>query len=332
MQEQEFIAGSREVWERLGDTLADRRGQGVAGLPAPELRRLHEDYRRAAADLAYAQTHYPDSRTRAYLNDLVGLAHTELYGASPRKVASFWRFMSVGYPRLVRSHAREVGLAAALLLGAMALGLLLAYVNYPLARVFIPEVLRDGVGDRMEQGSDASSIYAAIAPLLSAGITANNIQVALMAFAGGMTFGVLTVYSMIQNGLLLGALAGVFSKAGANLLFWSLILPHGSLELPAIILAGASGLMLARALISPGDLPRMAALRATSPDAVRLVLGAIPLFVVAGIIEGFLTPSQVDPVLKLAFGLLMTALLLVYLGFAGRSGDAIARARDRERA
>jgi len=321
VQEQEFIAGSREVWERLESTLTDKHGRGVVDLPAVELRRLHEDYRRAAADLAYAQTHYPDSRTRDFLNDLVGLAHTELYGASPRKVASFWRFVSVGYPRLVRKHGREVGLSAALLLGAMALGLLLAYVNYPLARVFIPEVLRDGVGDRMEQGADASAIYAAIAPLLSAGITANNIQVALMAFAGGMTFGVLTAYSMIQNGLLLGALAGVFSKAGANLLFWSMILPHGSLELPAIILAGASGLTLARALISPGDLPRMASLRAASPDAVRLVLGTIPLFVIAGIIEGFLTPSQLDPVLKLAFGSLMTALLLTYLGFAGRSGE-----------
>jgi len=320
MQEQEFIAGSKEVWARLEASLSDRRSS-VAELPATELRRLHEDYRRAAADLAYAQTHYPDTRTHEFLNDLVGLAHTEIYGASPRKIVSLWRFMATGYPRLVRTHWKEVRLSAALLLGAMALGLLLAYVNYPLARVFIPDALREGVGDRIEQGADASSISSAIAPLLTAGITANNIQVALLAFAGGMTFGVLTAYSMVQNGLLLGALAGVFAKSGANIYFWSMILPHGSLELPAIILAGASGLTMARALISPGDLPRMSSLRAASPDAVRLVLGTIPLFVIAGVIEGFLTPSNLDPLLKLAFGLMLTALLIAYLGFAGRGGD-----------
>lgn len=318
MREEEFIASSREVWERLERTLADRAGHGVADLPAPELRQLHEDYRRAAADLAYAQTHYPDSRTRAYLNGLVGLAHSELYGAAPRKVASLWRFMAVGYPRLVRAHAREIALSSALLLGALALGLLLAYVNYPLARTFIPEALRDGVGDRLEQGANASALSSAIAPVLTAGITANNIQVALLAFAGGMTLGVLTVYSMVQNGLLLGTLAGVFAKGGASVLFWSMILPHGSLELPAIIIAGASGLVLARALISPADLPRMAALRERSPDAARLVLGSIPLFGIAGIIEGFFTPSQVDPLLKLVFGALMTGLLFAYLGLAGR--------------
>ncbi|MBU4556390.1 MAG: stage II sporulation protein M [Actinobacteria bacterium] len=319
MQEQEFIAGSRQVWERLESTLAHLRGRGVAEMPGPELRALHEDYRRAAADLAFAQTHFPASQTHAFLNDLVGVAHTELYGSAPRKLTSLWRFMRTGYPRLVRAHAREVALASALLLGAMALGLLLSYVNYPLARVFIPEQLRDGVGDRIEQGADATGISSAIAPLLAAGITANNIQVALMAFAGGMTLGALTVYSMIQNGLLLGTLAGVFAKGGATLFFWSLILPHGSLELPAIILAGASGLSLAKALISPGDLPRAASLRAASPDAVRLALGTIPLFLIAGAIEGFFTPSQVDPLLKLAFGLLMTALLLGYLVFAGRT-------------
>lgn len=318
MQEQEFIASSREIWERLEATLEGRSGRGVSRLSAPELRQLHEDYRRAAADLAYAQTHYPGSRTQSYLNGLVGLAHTELYGASPRRVASLWRFMAVGYPRLVRARWREVALSAALLLGALAIGLLLAYVNYPLARVFIPEALRDGVGDRVEQGADASALSASIAPVLTAGITANNIQVALLAFAGGMTLGLLTVYSMVQNGLLLGALAGVFAKGGSAVLFWSMILPHGSLELPAIILAGASGLILARALISPGDLPRMTALRHNSPDAARLVLGSIPLFAIAGIIEGFFTPSQIDPLLKLAFGALMTGLLFAYLGLAGR--------------
>jgi uncharacterized membrane protein SpoIIM required for sporulation len=225
----------------------------------------------------------------------------------------------------VRRYGRLVLFAALLLFGGVALGYLFAYINYPLARLFIPDALRDGVGDTIEQGAEARSLMASIAPALSAGITANNIQVALMAFAGGMTFGVLTVYAMVYNGLLIGALAGVFAKAGESVPFWSLIIPHGALELPAIILAGASGLLLARALVSPGDVPRTTALTRVAPDAVKLVLGTIPLFIVAGIIEGFLTPAEVDPVVKLIFGGLMTLALLAYVLLPGRRADRIER-------
>jgi uncharacterized membrane protein SpoIIM required for sporulation len=158
----------------------------------------------------------------------------------------------------------------------------------------------------------------ALAPLLSAGITANNVQVALVAFAGGITFGALTTYALIANGLLIGVLAGLFVRGGEGLYFWSLIVPHGALEIPAIVLAAGAGLVMARALISPGDLPRGAALRSVSSDAVKLVLGTIPLFLIAGAIEGFFTPTDIDPGLKLAFGGLAAVLLGMYLLLPGR--------------
>lgn len=318
MEERAFINSSRETWDRLAASVERARSHGVTSLAAAHVRELHEDYRRAAADLAYAQTHYANTRVERYLNDLVGQAHAELYGASPRSISGIWDYIARGYPRLVRSHARTVLLAALLLFGAGALGYLLAHINYPLARIFIPEGLREGVGDTIVQGGQVGDIAAAIAPLLTAGITANNIQVSLLAFAGGMTFGTVTTYALVFNGLMLGALAGVFARAGQSFYFWTLIVPHGSLELPAIVLAGASGLILAKALISPGDLPRSAAVRAVSPQAVQIVLGVIPMLVIAGIIEGFFTPSSVDPVLKLVFGAVMTILLLVYLLAAGR--------------
>lgn len=321
VEERAFVDGSQEVWQRLAATVEHARKSGIANLAAADLRGLHEDYRRSAADLAYARTHFPGSTAERYLNELVGQAHGELYGATPRRLSSLWGFVTSGYPRLVREHWRPIALAATLLFGAVALGILLAHVNYPLARLFIPEALRDGVGDAIEQGSDVADIAGTIAPVLTAGITANNIQVALLSFAGGMTFGAVTVWAMISNGLLLGALAGAFARGGATLYFWSMILPHGSLELPAIVIAAGSGLTLARALVSPGDLPRTAALKAASPGAVRLVLGTLPLFVLAGIIEGFLTPAPIEPALKLAFGTAMTAALFAYLGLAGRRAD-----------
>ncbi len=324
MDEHTFITSSRDAWERLGATLAEARGAGVSHLAAPRLKQLHEDYRRTAADLAYAQTHFPEGRSLDYLNALVGRAHAVLYGATPRRLSSVWGFVSHGYPALVRSYAAEVWLAAALLLGAGALGFLLAHVNYPLARLFIPEALRDGIGDSLERSGDLHAMTSSIAPLLSAGITVNNIQVALIAFAGGITFGVLTAYALTVNGLLIGAVAGVFDKAGGSLYFWSLIVPHGSLEIPAIVLAGGAGLVMGRALLSPGDLPRSASLKRVSPDALRLLLGTIPLFVIAGFIEVFVTPLPVPEALKFAFGGVLTALLLAYLALAGRRRETAA--------
>jgi len=322
VDERDFIESSRTAWDRLAEALTRAKRSGVAALPAPELRRLYEDYRRTAADLAYAQTHYPGGRAEAHLNRLVGEAHAELYGSSPRRVATVWRFLAVGYPTLIRRHWRPILLAGVLLFGAAALGFVLAHVNYPLARIFIPEALREGVGDVVEQSSGIEDLAASFAPILAAGITVNNIQVALLAFAGGMTAGVLTTYALVFNGLMLGALAGVFSKAGESLHFWALIAPHGTLELPAIVLAGGSGLLLARAIISPGDLPRGVALKAVSGDAVKLVLGAIPLFIIAGAIESFLTPTGVDPMLKLAFGAVMAAALVAYIVLPGRGARA----------
>ena len=328
VDEQGFIAGSRETWERLAYTLDAARVGGVARMEPDALRRLHEDYRRTAADLAYAQTHFPASRTATYLNALVGRAHAELYGAPPRRLAAAGAFLIRGYPALVRRYRREVALAAALLFGAAALGHLLAYVNYPLARLFIPEALRDGVADALERGGDAHALFTSIAPVLSAGITVNNIQVALLAFAGGITFGVVTTYALVVNGLLIGALAGSFAKAGGAVYFWSLIVPHGSLELPAIVLAGAAGLLMARSLVAPGDLPRSTALRAVTPDALRLLLGTIPLFVIAGFIEAFVTPLPIAEGVKLALGGVLTVAVLSYLALAGRGAPDAEPARQ----
>ena len=322
MDERSFVAGSRSTWERLAGEAGTARASGVAQLGAERLKQMHEDYRQAAADLAYAQTHFPSSEVTSYLNRLVGEAHGELYGSTPARAAAAWRFLAGGYPRLVRKNARPILLAAAVLLGAVALGYLLAHVDYPLARLFLPEQFRDVAGDPAEQGRQTRDMLAPLAPLLSAGITVNNVQVAIVAFAGGVTFGAITVWAMLTNGLLLGVLAGVFAKAGQSLPFWSLIVPHGALELPAIALAGGGGLMLARALVLPGDLPRLEALRRVSGEAVRVLLGTVPLFVVAGLVEGFVTPRGYADALKLALGGLLFLALAAYIALAGRgSGE-----------
>ncbi len=328
MEEREFVAGSKAVWERLAVAVEDAREHGMRHLSAPALKRMHEDYRHAAADLAFAQTHYAGTDTVAYLNRLVAFAHGELYGTPPRRLAAAWRFLTTGYPQLVRQNWRVLAVSAGIFLVAMALGFALAFVNYPVARLLLPAQYRDTISDSIARGGNSGSNAEMVgyAPVFSAYITSNNIQVSLMAFAGGITFGALTAYALMMNGLLLGAMAGLFAKAGGSLGFWALIVPHGALELPAIILAGAAGLSLARALLFPGDLTRTDALRASSGDAVRLVMGAVPLLVIAGIIEAFLTPrGGIDPAMKLVFGAVVFLLLVAYVTLPGRRSAAAAR-------
>ena len=138
MDEKTFVDTSKETWDRLGASVEKARATGVTHLGAPVLRQLFEDYRHTAADLAYAQTHFPESRVEHHLNQLVGQAHAELYGSSPRRIRGFFRFLAVGYPVLVRRNWRPVLLSATLLFGAMALGYLLVYVNYPSSFFRVP--------------------------------------------------------------------------------------------------------------------------------------------------------------------------------------------------
>lgn len=322
----EFVSSGKESWERLALSVAEARRAGISKLAAPALRQMHEDYRRAAADLAYAQTHFGGSDTERYLNTLVGQAHGELYGSAPRRLAAIWRFLATDYPVLLRENWRPIALSAGLMTGAALVGYVLAHTDYQIARLLVPEQVRDGVADGFAERQQENATLGPIAPALSAFIAVNNVWVALLAFAGGMTAGALTVYSLLQNGAMVGVLAGVFAKARLAYEFWAVIVPHGSIELPAIVIAGGAGLKLASAIVFPGDLPRGAALKSAAPVAVRLVLGTLPMFAIAAVIEGFFTPAGFDPAVKLAMGGLMAGLLAAYWGLAGRRRDAAGRA------
>jgi uncharacterized membrane protein SpoIIM required for sporulation len=318
VREIEFVESGRDSWDRLARAVRSAKRAGVTKAGTPALKQMHEDYRRAAADLAYAQTHFEGSPTHDHLNRLVAQAHGELYGQAPRRLGAVWRFLSRDYPRLLRSEWRPIALAGGLLLGAAAIGYVAAYTDYSFARMLLPQEIREGVTDNFERTRQANAGSTSTYPILSAYIGVNNVQVAIMAFAGGVTFGALTVYSMLMNGALLGVLGATFVQARLGADFLALIVPHGSIELPAIIIAGGAGFKLASALVFPGDLPRTEALKSAAPVAMRLLLGTVPLFVLAAAIEGFFTPAEVAVPIKLAVGALMFVLLLAYALVPGR--------------
>jgi uncharacterized membrane protein SpoIIM required for sporulation len=152
---------------------------------------------------------------------------------------------------------------------------------------------------------------------MSAMIMTNNIRVALSAFALGISACIGTVYALVYNGIIMGGLAGYLTGTGGNMLvFWSLILPHGILELTAIFLSGACGLMIGRAVVIPGEFSRRHALIKAAKEAAFLIPGIVLLLVVAGLIEGFFTPLALPPAVKLTFAGLTFTGLVVYIGRA----------------
>ena len=151
----------------------------------------------------------------------------------------------------------------------------------------------------------------AFAPAESARIITNNIQVAAIAFAGGMTFGIVTLWAILNNGLMLGALGALFAAKGFGLDFWATIAPHGVIELTCIQIAGGAGLLIAQGILMPGRLRRVDALREAARRAATLLLGVAALLVVAGTIEGFFSPQRLSIPIRLTFGA-CTALALGY--------------------
>jgi uncharacterized membrane protein SpoIIM required for sporulation len=161
-----------------------------------------------------------------------------------------------------------------------------------------------------------------IKPLASSAIMTNNISVGFMTFALGITGGLGTIYMMLFNGLMLGVIGMACHQSGMSLQLWSFVAPHGVLELPAIFLAGGAGLRIATGLLFPGYLPRRESLARAGTDAVQLLLGTIPMLIVAGTIEAFVSPTGLRMALKFGMAAALFALLLAYLFGAGTTAKA----------
>jgi uncharacterized membrane protein SpoIIM required for sporulation len=157
-----------------------------------------------------------------------------------------------------------------------------------------------------------------LAPAMSALIITNNIQVTAIAFAGGMTLGVLTLWAILNNGLMLGATGALFASKGFGLDFWATIAPHGVIELSAIQIAGGAGLLIASGIIAPGRLRRVDALRMRARRAGVLILGVAAMLVVAGTLEGFVSPQRTPELFRMSVGAVTALALILYFGIAGR--------------
>lgn len=308
-----FVDERAARWQRLA-TLVRRGRRDVRALAPEEVLELGRLYRSASSDLAVAQRDYRHDRATWSLNGLVAEAHALVYSEPQVRRSALLDFVRRDFPRVVRANSGYVGAAFALFAAPAALAYLLGALFPDVLQATLPEELKRSLERRVLW----TDIPRELRPFAASLIMTNNIQVAILAFAGGVLLGTLTVLVLVQNGIVLGSVFAATQQAGLAAGLLTFISGHGFIELSVIFLSGGAGLRLASAILQPGELSRRDALRLRGAQALRIVLGCLPLLVVAGLIEGLVSPSEVAWQTKLAVGLVTGGALWSYLLFAGR--------------
>jgi uncharacterized membrane protein SpoIIM required for sporulation len=320
-----FVAQEREVWRELEKILERIENDPYRRLTLPEVRRFHFLYEKTSADLARLSTFAFSPEICSYLESLVGRAYGEIHESREGgKRGSFGRWFFSGFPNAFRRHLPAFALSLAVMLAGAALGAIALRFDPDARDVLLPfdypnetpveRVAREEAVKSDRLGGQHSTF--------SAYLMTHNIRVSLFTLALGMTAGLGTGLLLFYNGIMVGAISADYVLGGQTKFLLGWLLPHGSIELPAMLVAGQAGFVLGAALLGwRSRAPLRARLRAISKDLLMLASGLGLMLVWAGMVEAFFSQLH-EPVLpyslKITFGLIELALLTLYLGWAGR--------------
>jgi uncharacterized membrane protein SpoIIM required for sporulation len=288
----QFRRERQATWKELEELVAGVEKSGIRSLSADELERLPVLYRSAVASLSVAGSISLDRNLLEYLTALTGRAYLCVYGTKSGAGGTFLGFFRRRFPAAVRAHAGYVAVAVLL----MGLGVLTgwrltladperyySFVDEEMAQGRTPEASTQELREVLyDKGEGPSSMLGAFATFLFT----HNAKVGILCFALGFAAGLPVLYLLFSNGMVLGAMAALYQTRGLGWEFWGWILPHGVTELGAVCLCGAAGLALGTGLTFPGPQSRLHNLAARGRRASLLVLGAVGMFLVAGLIEG----------------------------------------------
>jgi uncharacterized membrane protein SpoIIM required for sporulation len=322
MSSDRFVNQRKGAWQRLEDllTLLDR--TSLRRLRREEVRELGRIYRRTASDLAIARAESRDPRLVGYLNSLVIRAHGRIYRADAAEGGRrLWRFFARDFPSAFRRTWGYTALAFAVFLSFNALAFVAVLIDPEFSELggidaYTREVVFNSRTHWWESLNAANQIGSTF-------IMANNIMVMLRAFALGALFGLGPLYEMARFGVHIGVVLALTFRSDFGWDLVTFMVGHGVLELSCVFIMAGAGTLFGGALLVPGDLSRAEALRLRGREAVKLVAGCIPLLVIAGIIEGFISPADLPPALKYGIGLLTGVALYSYLLLVGRETDGV---------
>ncbi|MGA9649357.1 stage II sporulation protein M [Pedobacter sp.] len=303
MREALFVKQNTEKWKRFNelqeanpDELADR-------------------FVEITNDLAYSKTFYPNSKTTAYLNGLASKLHRSVYKNKKEKSNRFVHFWRTELPLLFLEHKKQVIYALAFFLVSCAIGAISAKYDDTFIRLILGDGYVNMTNDNISKG-DPFGVYKQENPVLMfVQIGANNIFVAIYTFVLGIIFSFGSIVSLFRNGVMLGSFQYFFFSKGLGLQSVLVIWIHGTLEISAIVLAGAAGLVLGNSMLFPKTYTRKASILKGAKDGLKIVLGLVPIFIIAAFFESFITRHTEMPMWLSGFILLASAAFIIWYVF-----------------
>jgi uncharacterized membrane protein SpoIIM required for sporulation len=320
-----FIATERRFWSELDAMLVLNERDPYRHMPFEEIKRLHYLYQRASSDLARISTFSAERAIAAYLESLVGRAYAVIHaGRQETARFSFWRWFWGTFPRTFRRHWRAFALSLGIMLAGTLFGAAAIVADPGAKAVLMPfEHLQMDPAERvaMEEAGSSDRMKGSKGSF-SAFLMTHNTRISIFVLALGMTWGIGTVLLLFTNGVMLGAVAADYIRAGQGVFLTGWLLPHGAVEIPAILLAGQAGLMLAGALVGRHSALHVGdRLRRVVPEVVVLICGVAVMLVWAGIVEGIFSQYHAPVIpynIKIGFGVIELGLLMFFFRYAGR--------------
>jgi uncharacterized membrane protein SpoIIM required for sporulation len=319
-----FVRTGRPYWTELENLLNRVDDRRLGEMTLEESRKLYALYRRASADLGRLSAFSARSETGVYLESLVGRAYAEVHEVRRRdQKADPWAWFTKGFPQAFRRRLAAFWLSVAVTIAGCAFGSIALAIDPEAKQVIMPfSGLKGSPAERVKQEeSTASSKLSHPKAGFSAELMTHNTKVSIFTMGLGLTWGLGTIISLFYNGVILGAVGFDYIHAGQTRFLLGWLLPHGSVEIPSILLAGQAGFVLAAALIGWGKrVPLRARLRESGPDLISLMFGVSILLIWAGIVEAFLSQYH-EPVVpyeaKILLGLSQLGMLCYFLGRSG---------------
>ena len=311
-----FITQRKNAWQRLEDLLKLLDRASLRRLGREEVRELGRIYRRTASDLAIARAESRDPRLVNYLNSLVIRAHGRIYRADAQGGKRIRLFFTRELPQTFRRTWRYTLLSFAVFMVFSLIGFLGTHYDPEFSELVgvspaFREVYIETKTHWWERLNESNQEGASM-------IMTNNIMVTIYTFAFGATFGIGTLFYLAVNGANIASVVALTYRAGFGNDLVAFMVGHGVVELSCIFIAGGAGLLIGSAMLMPGDLTRADALKMRGMEAVRLMIGVAILLVLAGTIEGFISPVAIDARIKYGIGVITGLAMYSYLLFVGR--------------
>ena len=321
MSTERFIDNKKTAWQRLEQLLTLLDSTSLSKLSREEVRELGRIYRRTASDLAIARAESRDPRLINYLNSLVIRAHGRIYRADAQGGQRIRNFYAREFPRTFRRTWRYTLLAFLVFMLFSVVGFVGSYNDPDFSELMgVSPAFRELVIETKTHWWDDLNSANQVG---ASAILTHNIQVTIYTFAFGALFGVGTLLYLAFNGANIASVLALTYREGFGNDLVTFMVAHGVIELSCIFMAGGAGLLIGSAMIMPGDLSRGEAIKKNGKEAVRLMMGVATLLIIAGLIEGFISPAPIDPRIKFTIAALTGIGLYSYLLLVGRGEEEV---------